>query len=80
MRKIMIMMVAALALALNCTTAQAQNSILEKQLKKEYKVKMKEFKKGNWTLYGSSRSLDVALLKHLDGKTLAFAHGAIAAD
>ena len=25
-------------------------------------------------------TLDVALLKHLDGKTLAFAHGAIAAD
>ena len=25
-------------------------------------------------------TLDVALLKHLEGKTLAFAHGAIAAD
>ena len=25
-------------------------------------------------------TLDVALFKHLDGKTLAFAHGAIAAD
>ena len=66
MRKIMIMMVAALALALNCTTAQAQNSILEKQLKKEYKVKMKQFKKEKWQIYASSRSLEVALLSHYD--------------
>ena len=53
MRKIMIMMVAALALTLNCTTAQAQNSILEKQLKKEYKVKMMLFKKEKWQIYAS---------------------------
>ena len=66
MRKIMIMMVAALALTLNCTTAQAQNSILEKQLKKEYKVKMKQFKKEKWQIYASSRSLEVALLSHYD--------------
>ena len=62
----MIMMVAALALALNCTTAQAQNSLLKKQLKKEYKVKMKQFKKENWQIYASSRSLEVALLTHYD--------------
>ena len=51
MRKIMIMMVAALALALNCTTAQAQNSLLKKQLKKEYKVKMKQFNVGKYVFF-----------------------------
>lgn len=47
--------------------AVAQNSkALNKALKKEYKTKMKEFKKGGWTLYGSTRSLDVALLSHYE--------------
>lgn len=30
----------------------------------EYKQKIKEFKKGGWKLYGSTRSIDVALLNH----------------
>lgn len=47
--------------------ANAQNSkAMQKALKKEYKLKMKEFKKGGWTLYGSTRSLDVALLSHYE--------------
>lgn len=45
----------------------AQNSkALSKAVKKEYKTKMKEFKKGGWKLYGSTRSLDVALLTHYE--------------
>lgn len=45
----------------------AQNSkALSKALKKEYKTKMKELKKGGWKLYGSTRSLDVALLTHYE--------------
>lgn len=66
------MMVAALALSANCTTASAQsneslyNQILAKQLKKEYKTKIKQFKKEKWQIYASSRSLEVALLQHYD--------------
>ncbi len=45
--------------------AVAQNNkALEKARKKEYKTKMKEFAENNWKIYGSSRSLDVALLSH----------------
>ncbi len=44
----------------------AQNDLLNKALQKEYKAKMKEFKKGGWEIFGSSRSLEVALLNHYD--------------
>lgn len=44
--------------------ANSQN--LNKELKKEYKVKMKEYSKGGWELFGSSRSFEVTLMKHLD--------------
>lgn len=60
----LIMFLIALCLVLPAT---AQNSkALEKARKKEYKAKMKEYKKGEWQLYGSSRSLDIALLTHYD--------------
>ncbi len=49
--------------------ALAQNKALEKALKKEQKEKMKEFKKEGWKLLGTSRSLEVALLKHYDKLT-----------
>lgn len=49
-----------------CPVVNAQNKALEKARKKEYKAKMKEYQKGNWKLFGSSRSLDVALLTHYD--------------
>ncbi|MBP7359309.1 MAG: hypothetical protein KA955_08240 [Prevotella sp.] len=44
--------------------AQTNSKALNKALKKEYQTKMKELKKGGWQLFASSRSLDVALLKH----------------
>lgn len=47
----------------------AQNRVLEKQLKKEYKKKMKEYEKEGWKLFGSSRSLEVVLLMHYDKLT-----------
>lgn len=57
-----------LALVLTVPSAmsqtKAQNKLLEKALKKEYKLKIKEFKKDGWRLYGSTRSIDVALLSH----------------
>ncbi len=69
MKKILMMMVAALALSANCTTTSAQNEqskIKEKLLKKEYKRKQKELKKQNWEIYASSRTLDVALYNHYE--------------
>lgn len=47
-------------------SADAQNKALEKARKKEYKTKMKEYKKEGWKIFGTSRSLDVALLTHYD--------------
>ena len=55
-----------IAMVLAVPAVNAQNKILQKAIKKEYKSKMKEYKKEGWKLFGSSRSLDVALLKHYD--------------
>ncbi len=49
-----------------CPVMNAQNRAMNKALKKEYKQKKKEFTKGGWAIYGTSRSLDVALLKHYE--------------
>ena len=48
------------------TVLPAQNRLLEKERKKEYKKKMKEFKKNRMKVTGTSRSLEVALLTHYD--------------
>lgn len=66
MRTLMMMI---LAICLISPVANAQNKALQKQLKKEYKTKMKEYEKEGWKLFGSSRSLDVALLTHYDKLT-----------
>ncbi len=73
MKKIIMMTAAALMLSVSCpVTAQNQESetlysrILAKKIKKEYKNKLKELKKGKWELYGSSKTLEVALLSHYD--------------
>lgn len=63
MKKIIMLM---LAVVLMVPAVQAENKALQKALEKEYKNKMKEYKKGKWELFGSSRTLDVALLKHYD--------------
>ena len=39
----------------------AQSKQLQKQLNKEYKLKMKEYAKGDWKVFGTSRTLEVAL-------------------
>ena len=49
-----------------CPVVNAQNKAMNKALKKEYKLKKKEFEKEKWVIYGTSRSLDVALLKHYE--------------
>ncbi len=63
--KKLIMFLMALCMVVPAVNAQ-NNKALNKALKKEYKMKMKEFKKDGWKLYGSSRSLDVVLLKHYE--------------
>lgn len=63
MKKIFALLV---ALLIAVPAVEAQNKILEKARKKEYKTKMKEYKKDGWEIFGTSRSLDVALLTHYD--------------
>lgn len=53
-----------LAVILMVPAVEAENKQVQKALKKEYKAKMKEYKKGKWELFGSSRTLEVALLQH----------------
>lgn len=55
-----------MAMCLIIPSVEAQNKTLEKARKKEYKQKMKEYKKEHWKLFGSSRTLEVALLTHYD--------------
>ena len=55
-----------MAICMMVPYAEAQNNkALRKALKKEYKAKMKEYKKGGWQIMGS-RSLDVADVIFLD--------------
>ena len=56
-----------LTMSLLCPSiTNAQSKALKKAQKKEYKTKMKEYKKNGWTIFGSSRTLEVALLSHYD--------------
>ncbi|MCM1290562.1 MAG: hypothetical protein NC201_06850 [Prevotella sp.] len=63
MKKILVMIIAAV---LCVPFAQSENKQLQKALKKEYKAKLKQLKKEKWELFGSSHTLEVALLKHYD--------------
>ncbi|MCQ2293484.1 MAG: hypothetical protein MJZ54_05575 [Bacteroidaceae bacterium] len=63
MKKIIIFL---MALLIAVPTIEAQNKALVKAQKKEYKQKMKEYRKEGWKIFGTSRSLDVALLTHYD--------------
>lgn len=59
-------MVIAIFCFIATSEAFAQNKALSKAIKKEKKEKMKEYERENWKLFGSSRSLEVALLSHYD--------------
>lgn len=64
MKKIVLFLLAAcMFMPLN---AGDTNKALQKALNREKKEKMKEYKKENWKLFGSSRTLEVALLTHYD--------------
>lgn len=66
MKRIIILILTAIMMVGVCESVNAENKLLRRAQKKEYKAKMKQLKKEGWTLYGSSRSLDVALLSHYD--------------
>ena len=57
-------MLAAVPQTADAQLSKKQQKQLQKALKKEYKQKMTEYKKENWKLSGSSRTLEVALLTH----------------
>lgn len=64
MKKI-IMLLMALCLMVPAVEA-GNNKQLEKAQKKEIKKKLKEFDKQGWRIFGSARTLEVALLQHYD--------------
>ena len=68
MKKTVFMLVAAMIFGVSTVEAQ-YSKMLEKQMKKEYKAKMKELSQGGWQVMGTSHSLEVALLKHYDAMT-----------
>lgn len=61
MKKLTIYILAAL-IALPAVSF-AQKSNVEKMYKKEIKAKIKEYEKGGWQLFGTSRTINTALLK-----------------
>ena len=65
MKKVLMMM-ALVFMALSTNAQSAVSKQLQKQMQKEYKQKVKEFKKDNWQIFGSSRTLEVALLTHYE--------------
>lgn len=64
MRKLLVLMLGLCLIS--PAVCVAQNKQLEKARKVEFKKKMKEYKAKNYELFGSSRSLDVALLTHYE--------------
>ncbi|MBO5720011.1 MAG: hypothetical protein J6R61_00545 [Bacteroidales bacterium] len=62
MKKVFFIALLLISLIPNATTAQSK--ALDKALQKEYKTKIKEFNKEGWKIFASTRSTEVALLKH----------------
>ncbi len=65
MKKLSVLLMFVLSMAMimpSCSTT----SKLEKAREKQYKTKMKEFNKEGWKVYGTARSLDVALLEYYE--------------
>lgn len=63
MKKLILLVLAALIMMPAASYAQKANEDVQKKHKKEIKAKKKEFEQGGWKLYGTSRSIDVALAK-----------------
>lgn len=69
MKKILTLL-AALCLTLGAYAAPELTKKQQKQVNKEVKAKMKEYKKEGWKLFGASRTLEYALENHI-GKLVA---------
>lgn len=63
MKKILVMLM-AVCLSFGAVSAQELTKAQAKQVKKEVKAKMKEYKKENWKIFGSTRTLEGALADH----------------
>lgn len=66
MKKILLSLLALTLCIAVPNVAEAQNKQLQKELKKEYQKKLKKLKKEGWELFGSSRTIEVALLTHYE--------------
>lgn len=58
-----LMFVVAMAVAMPNSYAQYEK-MLKKEQKKEFKKKIKEYNKGKWEVFGTSHTLEVAVLNH----------------
>lgn len=59
---ILMLVLSAIMIMPSCSST----SNLEKARARQAEAKMKEFKKGGWTIYGTPKSLEVALLEYYD--------------
>ena len=59
----LLMLVVAMTMTMPTMNAQSERQA-KKAMQKEMKTKLKEYKKGHWTVYGTSRTLETALLDH----------------
>lgn len=66
MKKICTLLFASVLLFGITSTAMGQSKQMKKAMKKEYKEKIKKLTKEGWEVFGSTRTLEVALLKHYD--------------
>ena len=66
MKKVILMAIAAILCCGQIDMVSAQNKQLARAQKREYRNKMKEYKKEGWKIFGTSHTLDVALLTHYE--------------
>ena len=64
MKKFIIMLFSMLIMGSAVSNAQSTN--LPKEWKKEYKKQLKRLEKGGWEIFGTTRSLEYALLSHFE--------------
>lgn len=60
------LVVSMLLFGVSGISVSAQSKALQKAMKKEYKQKMKEYTKDGWKIFGTSHTLDIALLTHYE--------------
>lgn len=60
------LMAICLGISFSASAQSPYAKLKSKIAKKEYKQKVKEFKKGDWQVYGSSHTLEMELLNHYE--------------